>query len=78
MPPDQFFQEFNSILRLQMFFMALILALMAFYIIHVVRTNRVPADKKALWAVVLFLGTLFAMPFYWYFYIWPSADEGSA
>jgi hypothetical protein len=43
----------------------------------VFRTDRVPADKKALWAVVLFLGNFFAMPFYWYFYIWPKADDGS-
>ena len=78
MPPEQFFQEFNTIFRLQMFFMALMLALMAFYIVHVFRTDRVPADKKALWAVVLFLGNLFAMPFYWNFYIWPRGDKGAA
>lgn len=77
-PPDQFFQEFNTIFRLQMFSMALMLALMALYIVHVFRTDRVPADKKALWAVVLLLGNLFAMPIYWYFYIWPRADEGAA
>lgn len=77
-PPDQFFEEFNTIFRLQMFSMALILALLAFYVVHLFRTDRVPADKKALWAVVLFLGNLVAMPFYWYFYIWPRADRGTA
>ncbi len=44
--------------------MALMLGLTVFYIVHVFRTDRVPADKKALWAVVLFLGNLLAMPFY--------------
>jgi VanZ family protein len=76
-PPDQFFQEFNTIFRLQMLFMAFMLGLMVFYIVHVFRTDRVPADKKALWAVVLFLGTLLAMPFYWYFYMWPKREDGS-
>src|SRR2546430_2615182 len=77
-PPEQFFQEFETIFRIQMLVMALVLALMAFYIVHLFRTDRVPADKKALWAVVLFLGNLLAMPVYWYLYMWPKATEGAA
>ena len=44
-------------------------------IVHLFRTDRVPADKKALWAVVLFLGNMLAFPIYWYLYMWrqPSA-----
>jgi len=34
----------------------LMFGLMAFYIVFLFKTNRVAADKKALWAVVLFLG----------------------
>jgi hypothetical protein len=44
--------------------------LIAFYIVHLFRTNVVPNDKKALWAVVLFLGNFLAMPVYWYLYLW--------
>ena len=77
-PPEQFFQDFQSIFRLQMVAMALVLGLVAFYVIHLFSTSRVPSEKKALWAVVLFLGNLFAMPFYWYFYIWPPRGEGAA
>jgi hypothetical protein len=76
-PPDHVFQDFNTIFRLHMMAMALILLLMAFYIVHLFRTDRVPNDKKALWAVVLFLGSLLAMPVYWYLYIWPKANGGS-
>src|SRR2546425_12275989 len=76
-PAEQFFQEFETIFRIQMLVMALVLALMAFYIVHLFRTDRVPADKKALWAVVLFLGNLLAMPVYWYLYMWPKRDGGS-
>lgn len=75
-PPDEFFENFNTIFRLQLLFMALWVALLAFYIVHVFRTDRVPADKKALWAVVLFLGNFLAMPVYWYLYMWPKAEEG--
>jgi magnesium-transporting ATPase (P-type) len=76
-PPEQFFRDFDTIFRLHMIVIVLILALMAFYIVHLFRTDRVPGDKKALWAVVLFLGNLLAMPVYWYLYVWPKANRGS-
>jgi len=50
-----------------------ILALLVIYIMHVFKTDSVPQDKKALWAVVLFLGNMIAMPIYWYLYIWKEA-----
>jgi hypothetical protein len=49
------------------------MALMAFYIVNVFRNDRVDKDKKALWAVVLFMGNMIAMPIYWYLYIWREA-----
>ena len=70
-PPEQFFHNFNLIFRLHLLVMVLIVALMAFYIIHLFRTDLVASDKKALWAVVLFLGNLLAMPVFWYLYVWP-------
>jgi hypothetical protein len=76
--PEQFFRNFDLIFRLHLLVMVLIVALMAFYIIHLFRTDRVPNDKKTLWAVVLFLGNLLAMPVYWYLYMWPRASEGAA
>jgi hypothetical protein len=76
-PPAPFFRDFDTILRLHMIVIVLILALTAFYIVHLFRTDRVPGDKKALWAVVLFLGNLLAMPAYWYLYMWPKANGGS-
>ena len=45
--------------------MLVIFVLIAIYIFHVFKTDRVPQDKKALWAVVLFLGNMIAMPIYW-------------
>jgi len=47
-----------------------IMALTVFYIVNVFRNERVDKDKKVLWAVVLFMGNLIAMPIYWYLYIW--------
>ncbi|MCX7425729.1 MAG: hypothetical protein NTW96_08930 [Planctomycetia bacterium] len=47
-----------------------IFALLVIYIVHLFKTDKVPQDKKALWAVVLSLGNMVAMPIYWYLYIW--------
>jgi len=52
-----------------------IIILEAIYILNVFRNNRVEKDKKALWAVILFLGSIIAMPIYWYIYIWRESDE---
>jgi heme/copper-type cytochrome/quinol oxidase subunit 2 len=47
-----------------------VVVLLVIYILHVFKTDRVPQEQKALWAVVLFLGNAIAMPVYWYLYIW--------
>ncbi len=54
-----------------------IFVLLAIYIVHLFKTDRVPQDKKALWAVVLFLSNMLAMPVYWYLYIWKQLDGSS-
>ena len=43
-----------------------------FYIVFLFKTDRVPQDKKALWAAVLFLGNMLAMPVFFYLYVWPD------
>ncbi len=47
-----------------------ILGLTIFYIIYIFKSDHVPKDKKALWAVVVFLGHMIAMPIFWYLYVW--------
>ena len=50
--------------------MLVIMALTVFYIVNVFRNERVDKDKKALWAIVIFMGNAIAMPIYWYLYFW--------
>jgi hypothetical protein len=52
-----------------------VLALAIYYVVHLFTRSAVPQDKRALWAVVLILGNMLAMPVYWYFYIWPEREE---
>jgi len=71
--PGGFPAAFAVLFALHIFTMLLIMGLSIFYIVDVFRNNRVDKDKKALWAVVIFLGNMIAMPIYWYLYIWKEA-----
>lgn len=53
----------------------LIMGLTVFYIVNVFRNDRVNKDMKVLWAVVLFMGSMVAMPIYWYLYIWRDGPQ---
>ena len=50
----------------------LVFVLLVFYVVYLFKTDRVPQEKKALWAVVLFLGNMAAMPVFFYIYVWPD------
>jgi EamA domain-containing membrane protein RarD len=50
-------------------------ALLAIYVRLLFKTERVPTDKKTLWAVVLFLGNMLAMPVFWYLYVWREPES---
>jgi hypothetical protein len=68
--PGAFPAMFAVIFALHLFTMLLTMGLSIFFIVDVFRNDRVDKDKKVLWAVVLFLGNMIAMPIYWYLYIW--------
>ncbi|GBC79131.1 hypothetical protein EG19_06335 [Thermoanaerobaculum aquaticum] len=61
---------FGGIFIMHIATMLEIMGLLVVYIVHLFKTDRVPQDQKALWAVVIFLGNVLAMPVYWYLYIW--------
>jgi hypothetical protein len=62
--------QFDFIFRLHLIVILASWALVASYVVYLFRTAHVPAEKRALWAVVLFLGNMLAMPFFWYLYVW--------
>lgn len=64
--------DFDHLFRIHMFASFGIFALIGCSIIYLFRTQRVPQSKKALWAVVLFLGNMMALPVFWYIYIRPA------
>ncbi len=71
---EEFSSTFGAIFTMQLLLWLLTVGLTIFYIINVFRNDRVVKDKKALWAVVIFMGSIFAMPVYWYLYIWREPE----
>ncbi len=47
-----------------------IIVLLVGYIGHVYRNGQIESTMKLVWAVLIFFGNIFAMPIYWYIYIW--------
>lgn len=68
---------FVVFIALHLFTMLWIMGLTVFYIVNIFRNDRVDKDKKVLWAVVIFMGNVIAMPIYWYLYIWKEVPAGS-
>ena len=65
--------EFDRFFRIHMTATLASFVLIGGYIIYLFRTDRVPQPKKALWAVVLFIGNMIAMPVFWYLYVRPAS-----
>jgi hypothetical protein len=71
-PPQGIEAWFFAVMAVHFAMILFVWALLAFYIVYLFKTDRVPKDKKALWAVVLFMAGLIAMPVFFWLYIWPD------
>ena len=71
-PDDAMAAWFTLIIVLHFITILIIWGLLAFYVMYLFKTDRVAQDKKALWAVVLFLGNVIAMPVFFWLYVWPD------
>lgn len=43
--------------------------LTGYFVVYVWKTQTVPRNKRALWTLLLILGNMLAMPFFWYHYL---------
>ncbi len=63
---------FENIFSLHLATMGLTFVLTVIYLVIAYRSPRVPNDKRTFWAVVLFMGNVFAFPVFWYLFVWPQ------
>jgi hypothetical protein len=72
------FAGFLVLMVLHMGTALLIFGLMAFYLLFVFKSDRVAADSKMMWALVIVFGNIVAMPVFFYLHIWPERASGQA
>ncbi len=58
--------------------MLLIMGQVMLYAIHALTKNPTLTDgtQKAIWALILFMGNMLALPVYFMVYVWPDPDPG--
>jgi len=70
-------QNFDVLFNVGIAVNTLIFILALGYIAYMYITPNVPREKRALWIVILLFVNVFAMPFFWYWYVWsPSTISG--
>lgn len=69
---------FMMMLGLQLGAILWIISLTVIYIVNVYRNEHVQRDMRTLWVVMLIVGSFFAMPIYWYLYIWREGQTTQA
>ena len=52
--------------------MVLLIGLETFYLLYLFRTDRVPPDQRAKWAVALLVVNVAALPLFFFFHVWPE------
>jgi len=75
--PQQGFEAFRHVLLVQIGTIILVCVLIATYLVHLFRNDRLPSDRRILWAVVLLLFGIFAFPVYWWLYVRPGAGDAT-
>ena len=68
--PNDIMPDFFIIFILHFFTIFMSMGLLIYYVINIFKNDRVKSDQKALWAIILFVGNMIAMPVYFYLFIW--------
>ena len=67
--------DFHTLLLIHLIIMVWNFILIVFYIIHAVRNGALKNEMKALWAAIIFMGSVLVMPVYWYLNIWREREK---
>lgn len=71
-------EQLKNMFYLHIVSMSLMVALILSYVVYLFKSGVVPKEKRVLWAVVLIAGNMFALPFFWFFYVWHAPANMSA
>jgi hypothetical protein len=68
---------FIGLFAVHMITILLMLLLMPFYIVLVVKSSRLDETMRIVWVVLICLLGMFAMPVYWYLYVWRAGSSSA-
>lgn len=77
--PDahEVFSIFAPVIILSIFLGILSLALLIFFIIHLVRNKMMDSTERIIWILVLLFAGIIGYPIYWYMRVWRNEDGNS-
>ncbi len=64
------FKIITTIASRQIILISVVWCLIASYIVYMFKACCVSKKAKVFWIIAFFVGHIFAMPFFWYFYVW--------
>lgn len=71
--PSVLFQAIRTIVIPAVLVSVINLGVIAFFVVNVFRNPNVPKDKQVLWAILNGFVGAYAIPAYWYMYIWKDS-----
>jgi len=69
---------FMAIFPLHCLTILLSFALIAVYIVHAVRNEKLTQEMRIVWILILFMGNMLAFPVYWWIYLRPTTPPAHA
>ena len=69
-PGRAYFELFDQVFWLGSAVFIMTMAVWAFYLFFVWRSDRIPRPQKRSWHLALLLGNLAVIPFFWYLFMW--------
>ncbi len=70
--------SFDTIQTLHYVMMVLYAIILILYSLNVRNNERLPDEKRALWATLIFIGTPVAQLVYWWYYVLPDDKDTEA
>ncbi len=67
--------DFDFMMKIHVATMLESFILLIFYITNTYNNYNIPHYKRSLWTLILFMLNAFAMPVYWYLYIWKGEED---
>ncbi len=67
-------EQFDILFNIHIIVTGLTWTLLASYIYFVFKLKSINENRRSLWAITIFMGSIVAMPVFWFLHIWPAQN----